>query len=151
MNTERFFHAMSEIDDKYVDEAICYRRKKNKWIRWGALAACVAVVCAATICFLPRGREVMPSDLAPMVYVNDTLYRQDSKQTVYTELKEDFVYLGEVVSDVSDDPDGSAVPDENFEANHNFVGAKIYGYGNDIVVESPINGKFLLFVKLDEN
>ena len=51
MNTKQFSEAMSEVDDKYIEEAIRYRRKNKKrsWVKWGALAACLALVLAISI------------------------------------------------------------------------------------------------------
>ena len=49
MNSKKFSEAMSELDSKYVDEAIHYKKKKNKnpfWIKLGAVAACLAIVIA---------------------------------------------------------------------------------------------------------
>lgn len=46
MNSKKFSDAMSELDSKYVDEAIHYKKKKNKkpfWIKLGAVAACLAI------------------------------------------------------------------------------------------------------------
>lgn len=50
MNSKKFSEAMSELGSKYVDEAIHYKKKKNKksfWIKLGAVAACFAIVIAA--------------------------------------------------------------------------------------------------------
>lgn len=46
MNTKKFSEAMSEIDDKYVEEALNYKKKaqKNSWLKWGAMAACLCLV-----------------------------------------------------------------------------------------------------------
>ena len=46
MNAKKFSDAMSELDNKYVDEAINYKPAKRKpvWIKWGAIAACFALV-----------------------------------------------------------------------------------------------------------
>lgn len=46
MNTKKFSHVMSEIDIKYVDEAICYQQKKKKtsWMKWTSIAACFALI-----------------------------------------------------------------------------------------------------------
>ena len=49
MNSKKFSEAMSELDSKYVDEAIQYKKKMNKnpvWIKLGAVAACLAIVIA---------------------------------------------------------------------------------------------------------
>ena len=46
MNAKKFSDAMSELDTKYVDEALNYKKKAKKpgWIKWGAMAACFAVI-----------------------------------------------------------------------------------------------------------
>ena len=95
------------------------------------------------------------ADAPPMVYVNDTLYKQSTKQTSYNELKDDFVYLGVIESDITNLQNNSngntsdGIPKENFQANHPIVGAKVYQYGNDIVVE--IEGKYWLYEPIEEN
>ena len=45
MNAKLFSEAMSEVNDKYYEEALNYKQKAKKplWIKLGALAACVAV------------------------------------------------------------------------------------------------------------
>ena len=92
----------------------------------------------------------MVADAAPMVYVNDTLYKQSTSQTSYTELKEEFVYLGEIESEVINDQSiTDGIPNKNFQANHSIVGSEVYQYGDDIVVE--INGKYWLYERLEDN
>lgn len=49
MNSKKFSEAMSELDNKYIDEAIHYKKKRDKkplGIKLGAIAACVAIVIA---------------------------------------------------------------------------------------------------------
>ena len=43
MNAKKFSDAMSELDTKYVDEALNYKKKAKKpiWVKWGAIAACL--------------------------------------------------------------------------------------------------------------
>ena len=142
MNAKKFSDAMSELDSKYIDEAINYKKKakKPRWIKWGAMAACLCLIVVAIIT-VPSMLNPQESDgggggtiadAPPMVYVNDTLYKQSTKQTSYNELKDDFVYLGVIESDIT-----------------NIVGAKVYQYGNDIVVE--IEGKYWLYEPIEEN
>ncbi|MEG1558303.1 MAG: hypothetical protein RR368_07700 [Oscillospiraceae bacterium] len=54
MNTRKFSDAMSEIDDKYVEEAVEYncKNKKQSWLKWGAMAACLTVALAIGIPYL---------------------------------------------------------------------------------------------------
>lgn len=89
------------------------------------------------------------ADAPPMVYVNDRLYKQSPAQTSYEEEKEEFVYLGEIESDVTNDQSPTdGLPKRNFQANHPIVGAKVWQYGEDIVV--LINGKYWLYESLED-
>lgn len=51
MNTKKFSEAMGELDSKYVEEAINYRKKANNpvWIKWGAAAACLCLVTISAV------------------------------------------------------------------------------------------------------
>ena len=78
-------------------------------------------------------------DIAPMVYVNDTLYRIVDPQPNFADEKSSFNLLGKIESTVS----SSEEPKENFQANDDIVGAAVYQYGDRIVVE--IEGKYWLY------
>ena len=43
MNAKKFSDAMSELDSKYVDEALNCKKKTRKpvWVKWGAMTACL--------------------------------------------------------------------------------------------------------------
>lgn len=41
MNAKLFSEAMSEVNDKYYEEAENYQHKKRGWTKWGTLAACL--------------------------------------------------------------------------------------------------------------
>ena len=110
-------------------------------------------MCAAIAHFSPANQDEDNqgvADAAPMVYVNDTLYIQSSDQKGYPEQKDDFVYLGKILSDITnyqgDGADG--IPKENFQANHPVVGCEVYQYGENIVVK--INGSYWLYMKYGE-
>ncbi len=162
MNSKKFSEAMSELDTKYMDEAINYKKKSQKpiWVKWGVVAACLAFVCVAAISLFPRNNDRVTTpgiaDAAPMIYVNDTLYKQSASQTSFNQWKEDFVYLGIIETDVTNfqgtDNAGNyldGIPKENFQANHPIVGAGVYQYGDDIVVE--IEGKYWLYEIINDN
>ena len=117
------------------------------------MAACLclvvvgAFVAPTLVGQTPNGdieSSLLVADAAPMVCVNDILYKQSTSQTSYAELKEEFVYLGEIESEVSNDQSISdGIPNKNFQANHPIVGSKVYQFGDDLVVE--INGKYWLY------
>ena len=51
MNAKKFSDAMSELDTKYVDEALNYKKKEKKpaWMKWGAMAACLCAIVMVAI------------------------------------------------------------------------------------------------------
>lgn len=67
MNAKKFSDAMSELDTKYVDEALNYKKKVKKpiWVKWSAMAACLAVVFFIGVSVLTRyedQQDITPSD-----------------------------------------------------------------------------------------
>ena len=155
MTNEKLYEILGDINEKHVYEARAYHKaKKPIWAKWGAIAACLVLVCVVAIpLFLHNNDSVTTpgiADAAPMIYVNDTLYKQSTSQTSFNELKDDFVYLGVIESDVTNiqgtnDAGNSldGIPKENFQANHPIVGAEVYQYGENIVV--GIGGKYWLY------
>lgn len=159
MKEERILSVLGQVDEKYIKEAdpMNKTKKKNSWLKWGAAAACLCMVIAGAFTMWPSqspGGEMVSSsgvaDVAPMVYVNDTLYKQSTKQTSYAELKDDFVYIGKVENDITSDQSvtSDGVPKENFQSNTPIVGAEIYQYGDDIVVQ--ISGEYWLYEVLED-
>lgn len=54
MNAEQFSSALGKVNDKYIMEAVTYeRKKKNDWMKWGALAACFGLIFTMTMAMLP--------------------------------------------------------------------------------------------------
>lgn len=145
MNSKKFSEAMGELDSKYVDEAINYKKKSKKpgWAKWGAFAACLClVICAFAIPRLFEKPDNSASgDLSSMIYVNDTLYQITSDQPDLTGKESQLVYLGTISSKVS----SSQYPKENFQANDDIVGSEVYQFGEDIVVE--IDGQYWIYCK----
>lgn len=54
MNPKLFSEAMSEVNDKYYEEAANYQCKKHRWGKWCATAACLAVVLFTAFSVLPN-------------------------------------------------------------------------------------------------
>ena len=51
MNARQFAEAMSELDTKYIDEALNYKKtaKRPVWLKWGAIAACLCVIISLSV------------------------------------------------------------------------------------------------------
>lgn len=65
MNSKKFSEAMSELDSKYVNEAINYKKKAKKpvWVKWGAMAACLCLVVAGAV-VLSQQNGLTPGDIS---------------------------------------------------------------------------------------
>ena len=158
MKEQRLLKAMGKVDGKYIEEASpAQQTKKPGWLRWGAIAACFAfaLLIGAYMLHTPQDDDVTVgpgvADAAPMVYVNDTLYRQSLNEQEYSEYKDEFIYIGQILSDVTNCQGGGAdgVPKENLQANHPIIGCEVYQYGENIVVK--INGSYWLYTKLEQS
>lgn len=51
MNVKKFSDAMSELDTKYIDEALNYKKtaKRPVWLKWGTIAACLCVIISLSV------------------------------------------------------------------------------------------------------
>ena len=134
MTGAELLYLIGDIDDLLVERA---EKQKHLVIhRWvkpilaTAVAACLifAVITSVTQLF-PR-HENPSGDIAPMIYVNSTLYIGTEDHTEYSETDQELVFIGEILSSV----DSSKEPTEELQANDAIVGARIYQHGKDIVV-----------------
>ncbi len=137
----KLYNSITNVNNQFIEEAQTKTKKKNGWLKWAAMAACMClIICAFVIPYLfEQPNDSATGDLSPMVYVNDTLYRSASNQPDLTGKENQFVYLGAISSKVS----SSQYPKENFQANDDIVGSSVYQCGADVVVES--NGQYWLY------
>ena len=68
MNSKKFSEAMSELDSKYVDEAVSYKKKAKKpiWAKWGAIAACFVAVTVLGVGLFQSGLFGSHTDIATL-------------------------------------------------------------------------------------
>ncbi len=83
MNAKLFSKAIGEIKDTYYEEAANYRRGKPVWVKWGSIAACLAVVVFTAFSVLPAylGQQSTmddPNKTAVKNPDNDTLPTTDN-------------------------------------------------------------------------
>lgn len=161
MTSDRLYEAIGDISDKHISEAKQIKKPAfSSLTKWGLIAACLCIAIIVAFTMRSDNEDVLEdnmitssssADVAPMIYVNNTLYKQSVKQTYFDSLPEDFVYIGTIESDITADQStaNDGVPKENYQANTPIVGSEIYQYGNDIVVK--IDNSFWLYKVLDEN
>lgn len=76
MNAKKFSDAMSELDTKYVDEALNYKKKAKKpgWVKWGAMAACFAVIAVLGVGVFQSGLFGNKTDIATLDNGNEIIF-----------------------------------------------------------------------------
>ena len=77
MNTKNFSDGMNELDNKYVDEAVNYKKKAKHpiWMKWGALAACLCLIISGIwVAHQPDEKETPSQAMAQTVILNDEYY-----------------------------------------------------------------------------
>ena len=76
MNAKKFSDAMNELDTKYVDEALNYKKKAKKpgWVKWGAMAACFAVIAVLGVGVFQSGLFGNKTDIATLDNGNEIIF-----------------------------------------------------------------------------
>ena len=61
MNALKFSNVLGKVNNKYIIEAVTYKRKKKtSWMKWGAMAACLCLVAVLAVSvFSPFGGMVV--------------------------------------------------------------------------------------------
>ena len=75
-NPKKFSEAMSELDSKYVDEALNYKKnaKKPVWAKWGAIAACFVMVAVLGVGAFQSGLFGNKTDIATLDNGNEIIF-----------------------------------------------------------------------------
>lgn len=69
VSKETFSRAMGELNDKYIDEAIQYRKKKLRWIPVAAAAACLCLIAGGGLWY--HAEHPWPTVKVPTTSVNE--------------------------------------------------------------------------------
>lgn len=80
--TQKLYHSITNIDDKYIQEAqTAKKRRKPIWIKWAAAAACLCVICVSTITIINilKGEQTSDKELA---VIPDVWQTSDNELTV---------------------------------------------------------------------
>ena len=76
MNSEKVIDAFGCIDDEMIEEVEMLRRaktqNKRKWIRWGTLVACLALIIATSWTMLKDISFMPPNNTEPSIELNTT-------------------------------------------------------------------------------
>ena len=137
MNSKLFSEAMSEVNDKYYEEAENYHCKKHGWVKWSAMAACLTVVLFTAFSVLPnyfRQQGTTPPDNPNGVIADNPTDNSDDDTTPTT--SEIHVSMSTIVMNQIDDSFNTDYARYNPETDVEVVWNRediIAYYGTDLV------------------
>lgn len=163
MKKEDLYEGFGALNDEVLqrsekEEGVMQKRNLSKIIKMGGLVACFMMAVGIGVFFINSNRTAgtkndeieegysvaIYPDVAPMVYVNDTLFKKSLEEVYFEEMLEEFVLIGKIETDItSSQTSTDGVPKENLQANTPIVGSEVYQYGDDIVVK--VGGIYWLY------
>ncbi len=163
MRKEDLYEGFDELNDEVLkrsEKAVGAMKKRSvsKIVKWGGLAACLIFAVGIGVFWVSSNKNTgtendeveeghsvaIHPDVAPMVYVNDTLFKKSLEEVCFEEMLEEFIYVGEIESDItSNQTSADGVPKGNLQANTPIVGSEVYRYGDNIVVK--VGGIYWLY------
>ena len=164
MNAKKFSDAMSELDSKYIDEALNYKKKAKKpvWIKWGAMAACLCLIVAGAFT-LPHfiGNDI-PST-PPVVEENAYGFTMEGSDVLYLPIsfsqRKTFGLIDENVTgltdentyQITDDDLGDVMGIVGDSQNESIIGETVYHFikfpSDDAICIVKVNGRYQFYVK----
>lgn len=135
MNEKRFSEAITEVNDKYYEEAAQYKRKRKQpvWDRRAAIAACLCLVLGAVF-VIPALTRTVPNDevqtntvpdYPAMIMVDNRLYKDSGEiLDIPVSARED----GKITSSCD------TMPSENNQSNFGTGYSYQYGESGSIYV-----------------
>ena len=164
MNAKKFSDAMSELDSKYIDEALNYKKKAKKpvWIKWGAMAACLCLIVAGAFT-LPHfiGNDI-PST-PPVVEENAYGFTMEGSDVLYLPIsfsqRKTFGLIDENVTgltdentyQITDDDLGDIMGIVGDSQDESIIGETVYHFikfpSDDAICIVKVNGIYQFYVK----
>ncbi|MBM6725304.1 hypothetical protein [Pseudoflavonifractor phocaeensis] len=171
MNAKKFSDAMSELDSKYIDEAINYKKKvkksrkkanKHSLIKWGAMAACLCLIVAGAFT-LPHfiGNDI-PST-PPVVEENVYGFTMEGSDVLYFPIsfsqRKTFGLIDENATgltdentyQITDDDLGDIMGIVGDSQDESIIGETVYHFikfsSDDAICIVKVNGIYQFYVK----
>jgi hypothetical protein len=93
MNTKLFSEAISEVSDKYYEEAANYHCKKHGWIKWSAMAACLCLIISGMYLLRPNDyNEAGNNGGIVMLFTEAKVVEVFSPRSVLVEITKENIY-----------------------------------------------------------
>lgn len=101
---DKLFNAIGGAEDELLEQSE-KKAKKVHWLRWGIMAACIAIVACVSVGVLTKGNNDIDTahGLPPAIVLDGTKYIVSSSDTSVTECPDGFEYNGLIDEDHTDD------------------------------------------------
>ena len=137
MNAKKFSDALSELDPRYLEEALSYKRRTKKpvWLKWGALAACFAVLVVGVFSVNRQRNKISLSDNSSNVaayYTSNPFITSSSESLIFLTEEELFTTFNTAIFK------GTVSSIRNIVVNFN--GDKVYRAVAEIEIEEVYRG-----------
>ena len=137
MNAKKFSDALSELDPRYLEEALSYKRRTKKpvWLKWGALAACFAVLVVGVFSVNRQRNKISLSDNSSNVaayYTSNPFITSSSESLILLTEEELFTTFNTAIFK------GTVSSIRNIVVNFN--GDKVYRAIAEIEIEEVYRG-----------
>ena len=154
--------AIGYIDDQLVEKAEKYTgsKKKNTWIKWGAMAACLCLVIVASVFVLPKATHdtsnPTPDESAEAIafQMNGVLYFPitfDERKEFNLVPAEDIGLSKENTYIITDDDLGEQMGKIEQCANEALIGLPVYHFASwaedDRICIINVNGVYEFYVR----
>lgn len=171
MNAKKFSDAMSELDDKYIDEAINYKKKvkksrkktnKHSLIKWGAMAACLCLIVAGVFT-LPHFIGYDTPSTPPVAVENAYGFTMERSDVLYLPIsfseRKTFGLIDENATgltdentyQITDDDLGDVMGIVGDSQDESIIGETVYHFikfpSDDAICIVKVNGIYQFYVK----
>ena len=95
MNATQFSHALGKVNDKYIMEAITYKKEKRSgWLKWCAMAACLCLIVSGVLLLkqTTENNNVGNGDGIVMLFTEAKVIKVLSPRSVLVEVTEENIY-----------------------------------------------------------
>lgn len=101
---DKLFHAIGGTEDELLERSD-KKTKKVHWLRWGIMAACIAIVACVSVGMLTKDNSDIDTahNLPPAIVLDGTKYIVSSSDTSVTECPDGFEYSGLIDEHHTDD------------------------------------------------
>lgn len=159
LKEQRIIEALSNVDEKYIEEAapVNKKRKKPVWIKWTAVAACLAIVVGGVFLWKDRGNDI----IAEPTFEETVAYGFTMGDAVYFPISfEDRIRFGLVPEDamgltpentyeITEDDLGEVMGIVETSDNESLVGATVYHFAKypeyDAICIVEVNGEYSFY------